>query len=171
MARADRSNGSRWVSRGSQVWERVVAPNRNVVAVLSGHFHGLGKIVTEDAGGLPGHTVVELLADYQEFRSHTGERAKGFQRLLQFDLAGGSISVDTISVDTISSNLDAHASHPYDYEPFLPDNGTRRAVEPPAVADPGRRAAASLSGRGRRLPRACGVQYEKALTAEAITFG
>ncbi len=116
---AGRSTGSRWLSRGGELWERVIAPNRNVVAVLSGHFHGLGRIVTEDAGGLPGHTVVELLADYQEFRTHTGERATGFQRLLQLDLGGG-----TISVDTISSTLDAAASFPYDYEQFRPEDGS-----------------------------------------------
>ena len=87
--------------------------------MLSGHFHGLGQIVTEDAGGIPGHTVVELLADYQEFRTHTGERATGFQRLLQLDLGGG-----TIAVDTISTTLDATASHPYDYEQFRPDDGS-----------------------------------------------
>ncbi|WP_170297099.1 lamin tail domain-containing protein [Agromyces salentinus] len=118
-AAAGRSTGSRWLSRGDELWERVIAPNRNVIAVLSGHFHGLGKIVTEDAGGLPGHTVVELLADYQEFRTHTGERATGFQRLLQLDLGGG-----TIAVDTISSTLGATASHPYDYEQFRPEDGS-----------------------------------------------
>lgn len=113
-----RSVGSRWVSRADELWERVVAPNRHVVAVLSGHFHGLGTIVTEDAGGIPGHTVVEMVADYQEFRMHTGERATGFQRLLQIDLAGGRIAVDTFS-----SQLGAHASYPYDYEQFVPENG------------------------------------------------
>ncbi|MFB2351318.1 hypothetical protein, partial [Priestia megaterium] len=63
---AHRSGASRWVSRGEELWDRVIAPNRNVVLVLSGHFHGIGALVTEDAGGLPGHDVVELLADYQE---------------------------------------------------------------------------------------------------------
>ncbi|MET4157768.1 lamin tail domain-containing protein [Agromyces sp. PvR057] len=116
---AGRSTGSRWLSRGGELWSRVIAPNRNVIAVLSGHFHGLGRIVTEDAGGLDGHTVVEMLADYQEFRTHTGERATGFQRLLQLDLGGGRISVDTIS-----STLDAAASHPYDYEQFRPEDGS-----------------------------------------------
>lgn len=116
---AGRSTGSRWLSRGGELWQRVIAPNRNVVAVLSGHFHGLGRIVTENAGGLEGHTVVELLADYQEFRTHTGERATGFQRLLQVDLGGG-----TISVDTISSTLDARAGFPYDYEQFRPEDGS-----------------------------------------------
>jgi hypothetical protein len=115
---AERSTSSRWVSRGDELWDRVVAPNRNVVAVLSGHFHGLGKIVTENAGGIAGHNVVELLADYQEFRTHTGERATGFQRLLQVDLASATIAVDTFSV-----RLDKSASYEYDYPQFVADNG------------------------------------------------
>ncbi len=116
---AGRSNSSRWVSHADQLWERVIAPYRNVVVVLSGHFHGLGSIVTENAGGIPGHTVLESLADYQEFRTHTGERATGFARLLQFDLGGGRVSVDALS-----STLGATTSFPYDYEQFLPDNGS-----------------------------------------------
>ena len=115
---AERSTSSRWVSHGDVLWERVVAPHPNVVLVLSGHFHGIGSIVTDNAGGIAGHTVLEALADYQEFRTHTGERATGFQRLLQIDLASGTLAVDTFSVA-----LDATASHHYDYEQFVPDNG------------------------------------------------
>jgi hypothetical protein len=115
---AGRSISSRWISRAGELYERVIAPHRNVVLVLSGHFHGIGSIVTEDAGGLEGHTVVELLADYQEFRTDTGERATGFQRLLQVDLGSG-----TVAVDTFSSTLGANESHPYDYEQFVPDTG------------------------------------------------
>ena len=115
---AQRSTASRWVSRAGILWDRVIAPNRNVIAVLSGPFHGLGQVVTEDAGGIPGHDVVELLADYQEFRTHTGERATGFQRLLQVDLAS-----NTIAVDTFSTRLAATSSADYDYPQFLPDNG------------------------------------------------
>jgi hypothetical protein len=117
-AEAARSTTSRWLSRADLLWERVVAPHRNVVMVLSGHFHGVGAIVTENAGGIEGHTVVEAVADYQEFRTHTGERATGFQRLLQFDLAGSRLAVDTFSVP-----LGATASHPYDYRQFAPDDG------------------------------------------------
>ena len=115
---AHRSSNSRWVSHGAELWERVIAPNQNVVIVLSGHFHGLGQLITENAGGLEGHTVVELLADYQEFRTHTGERATGFFRMLQFDLDQGAIAVDTRSM-----RLDAASSADYDYRQFLPDNG------------------------------------------------
>ena len=118
LEQAKRSTSSRWVSRADDLWNEVVAPNRNVVLVLSGHFHGLGQIVTDNAGGIEGHRVVELLADYQEFRTHTGERATGFQRLLQVDLAAG-----TVAVDTLSNRLAASASHEYDYRQFVPDNG------------------------------------------------
>ncbi len=113
------SSTTRWTSHAQDLWDSVIAPNRNVVAVLCGHFHGLGQIVTEDAGGLPGHTVVELLADYQEFRTHTGERATGFFRMLQFDVDQGAIAVDTRSLV-----LQESASHEYDYRQFVPDNGT-----------------------------------------------
>lgn len=118
-APAHRASSARWISRAGELWDRVIAPNRNVVLVLAGHFHGIGQLVTEDAGGIPGHTVVELLADYQEFRTHTGERATGFQRLLQVDLASGSIAVDTFSV-----RLDADASADYDYRQFALENGS-----------------------------------------------
>ena len=138
-ARATRSTSSRWVSRGDELWERLIAPNRNVVLVLSGHFHGLGQIRTEDAGGIPGHTVTELVADYQEFRTHTGERATGFQRMLQLDLAGGAIAVDTFSL-----RLDAAHGFEYDYRQFVADTGSPTA---PSNARPWRIVEAGLNGR------------------------
>ena len=159
-----RSVGSRWISRGGELWERVVAPNRNVVAVLSGHFHGLGRIVTEDAGGIEGHTVIEMVADYQEFRTHSGERSTGFQRLLQLDLAGGRIAVDTFS-----SNLGAHASFPYDYEQFVPENGRETSA---TNARPWNVLAAGLQDRYTAEDDDFGVpirfQYEKAVLTGGI---
>ncbi|WP_439565102.1 lamin tail domain-containing protein [Microcella sp.] len=115
---ARRATDNRWLSRADELWERVVAPNRNVVAVLAGHYHGLGAIVTPDAGGLEGHDVVELLADYQEFRTGTGERATGFLRLLQWDLASGQLLVDTYS-----PRLDSTVSAAYDYPQFVLESG------------------------------------------------
>lgn len=159
-----RSIGSRWTSHGGELWERVVAPNRNVIAVLSGHFHGLGRIVTEDAGGIEGHTVVEMVADYQEFRTHSGERSTGFQRLLQIDLAGGQIAVDTFS-----SNLGAHASFPYDYEQFVPENGQDTSV---TNARPWNVLEAGLQNRYTAADDDFGVaiafQYEKAVLTEGV---
>ncbi|BDZ63298.1 lamin tail domain-containing protein [Agromyces mangrovi Wang et al. 2018] len=112
-----RSTDSRWLSQADDLWQRLVEPHRNVVLVLSGHFHGIGTQVTHDVGE-PGHTVVEMIADYQEFRTHTGSRATGFQRLLQFDLASGAIAVDTFS-----ATLGAGSSHPFDYPHFVVDDG------------------------------------------------
>lgn len=113
-----RATDNRWLSRADELWDRVVAPNRNVVAVLAGHYHGLGAIVTPDAGGIEGHDVVELLADYQEFRTDSGERATGFLRLLQWDLAAGQLLVDTYS-----PRLDATVSAAYDYPQFVLESG------------------------------------------------
>ncbi len=115
---ARRATVNRWLSSGDQLWERVVAPHRNVVAVLSGHYHGLGAIVTDDAGGIEGHQVVELLADYQEFRTATGERATGFLRLLQWDLAAGMLLVDTYS-----PRLESSVSAPFDSPQFVLETG------------------------------------------------
>lgn len=120
---ARRSDASRWNSRADELWARVVEPNRNVILVLSGHFHGIGTIVSDDVGGVPGRTVAELLADYQEFRTHTGARATGFFRMLQFDVDGGAIAVDTRSV-----RLGESASADYDYLQVKPENGLDTAL-------------------------------------------
>jgi hypothetical protein len=108
---ADRVDGNnRWNSRGDVLWNTLIAPNRNVVMVLSGHLTGVGKITTENAGGIPGHSVVEMVADYQEHRTNDGARATGFDRLLQVDLGSG-----TVAVNTYSQPLDAYYAYPYDY--------------------------------------------------------
>jgi hypothetical protein len=164
---AHRSVNSRWVSRGQELWERVIAPNRNVVIVLSGHFHGIGQVVTEDAGGIPGHTVVELLADYQEFRTHTGERATGFYRMLQFDVDAGAVAVDTRSV-----RLAAAWSYDYDYRQFVPDNGLATS---PSNARPWRIVESGLQGRyaaaDDEFTAWVQLQHPKSLTTHAVTAG
>ncbi|NII71304.1 lamin tail domain-containing protein [Microbacterium ulmi] len=161
---ATRSTSSRWVSHADRLWERVIAPHRNVVTVLSGHFHGLGAIVTEDAGGLEGHTVLEALADYQEFRTHTGERATGFQRLLQIDLGAGSLAVDAFSVA-----LDATSSHPYDYEQFVPDNGletTPSNERPWRILEDGLQQRYTAADDAFAVPLA--LQYAKAVETDGV---
>lgn len=162
---AARSNSSRWVSRAGQLWERVIAPNRNVVLVLSGHFHGVGGIVTENAGGIAGHTVLEALADYQEFRTHTGERATGFARLLQFDLGSGRVSVDALS-----PTLGAKSSFPYDYGQFVRDNGNEMT---PSNDRPWRVVAEGLQNRYTEADDHYTVdlslQYPKAVATDGVT--
>jgi hypothetical protein len=145
----------------------VIAPNRNVVIVLSGHFHGIGQLVTEDAGGIPGHTVVELLADYQEFRTHTGERATGFYRMLQFDVDGGAVAVDTRSV-----RLAASYSYDYDYRQFVPDNGLPTT---PSNARPWRIVDSGLQGRygeeDDEFTAWVTLQHPKSVTTTAVMAG
>ena len=143
----------------------MIAPNRNVVLVLSGHFHGIGQLSTEDAGGIPGHDVVELLADYQEFRTHTGERASGFQRLLQIDLASGSVAVDTFSL-----RLEASSSADYDYQQFRPDDGSATSA---SNVRPWRIVAAGLQGRysaaDDEFLATVAFQYPKSVTTSLVT--
>jgi hypothetical protein len=162
---AHRSANSRWLSRGQHLWERVIAPNRNVGIVLSGHFHGIGQIRTENAGGIEGHDVVELLADYQEFRTHTGERATGFQRLLQIDLASSTVAVDTFSV-----RLDAAASFDYDYPQFVPDTGLATSQ---SNVRPWNLVSAGLQGRytadDDEFTASVSFQYAKRVATDGIT--
>lgn len=166
-SRVRRSTSSRWVSRGDQLWHRVIAPNRNVVAVLSGHFHGVGRIVTENAGGIEGHTVVEMVADYQEFRTGTGERSTGFQRLLQIDLAGGRLTADTFS-----ATLDSRASAPYDYVQFVPENGDEGSAtnaRPWNILTAGLQERYTAADDEFAVPLA--FQHHKAVRAAAVSAG
>lgn len=112
---------------GVAVWETVVAPNDNVFLVLGGHYHGVstqygdpvtgeqtdatevtpGTVAVQNVGE-SGRMVVEMLADYQGYRSTQEEdptvtrddwldRDTGFQRLLQLDLDAGLMAVNAYS--------------------------------------------------------------------------
>lgn len=75
----------------------LVAQNPNTFLVLSGHEHGVGRNVLTDLG-TPGHTVVELMADYQAYSAGwDGLGHAGFVRLLQLDTRHGELTVDTYS--------------------------------------------------------------------------
>ncbi|GGA24353.1 metallophosphoesterase [Paenibacillus physcomitrellae] len=79
-----------------QVYNKVVIPNRNVFAVLCGHYHSSQLKVDELDDNQDGHKdrkVYQILADYQE-ASKGGE---GFMRLLQFDLKHQKMHVRTYS--------------------------------------------------------------------------
>ncbi|WAB81803.1 lamin tail domain-containing protein [Microcella daejeonensis] len=164
---ARRAAENRWVSRADALWERVIAPNRHVVAVLAGHYHGLGAIVTPDAGGIEGHDVVELLADYQEFRTASGERATGFLRLLQLDLAAGMLAVDTYS-----PRLAATAAHPYDAIQFLTETGDAGRA---ANGRPWNIMSAGLNERytvaDDEFAVELALQYDKRLAMTGVTIG
>ncbi|MDI6941913.1 lamin tail domain-containing protein [Microbacterium barkeri] len=161
---AERATENRWVSRADELWERIVAPHRSVVLVLSGHYHGLARIETDDAGGIPGHDVVEILGDYQEFRTETGMRATGFQRLLQVSLVTGEIAVDTISV-----TLGEHASAPFDYPQAVADDGretTLAADRPWRIVEAGVQGRYDVADDDFRV--SVGLQYPKGLATTGL---
>lgn len=104
-------------SSGQQIWNRLVVPFESVFLVLSGHVDGQ-TTVTDRKVGDSDRTVVELLADYQNF-TVDGRRETGFQRLLQFDIDGGTLAVTTHSPALNSFRVE-------DFDPkhrYSPDDG------------------------------------------------
>ncbi|WP_293780357.1 LamG-like jellyroll fold domain-containing protein [uncultured Aeromicrobium sp.] len=131
---------STYTGDGGILSERVVDVSPNVFLVLSGHVHGVGTNVNADAGVSVDrrHGVVEILADYQEYRVPAAEvwpdrvlpgggvdldgdgepdygdsdgiiLGASFLRLLQIDTESS-----TMSVDTYSPYLDNFGATEYD---------------------------------------------------------
>ncbi|MHC4692559.1 MAG: right-handed parallel beta-helix repeat-containing protein, partial [Planctomycetota bacterium] len=79
-----------FVGGGSSIWNNLIDDRGNVHFVLCGHVHGErynGRVAND------GHTVHELLADYQD-RSGHGE---GWLRVMQFVPSANSVNVYTYS--------------------------------------------------------------------------
>jgi hypothetical protein len=88
-------NGKR-SHKGNEIYEKVVVPNQNVVAVLCGHYHNSEMLVDEIDNNLDGivdRKVYQLLADYQK----APEGGNGYIRLLHIDEETNSIDVQTYS--------------------------------------------------------------------------
>ena len=81
---------------GNEIYKKVVKPNENVVAVLSGHFHGVETLVDEiddDGDGVTDRKVYQMLADYQG----GPEGGQGYLQLLKVNQNSNKISVVTYS--------------------------------------------------------------------------
>ncbi|MFH5182380.1 S-layer homology domain-containing protein [Paenibacillus sp. TAB 01] len=79
-----------------KIYDRVVVPNKNVIAVLCGHYHDAEELVDEiddNGDGVPDRKVYQLLADYQGAE----KGGLGYIRLLQFDVKNNQIHVKTYS--------------------------------------------------------------------------
>ncbi|OAS88016.1 MULTISPECIES: metallophosphoesterase [Metabacillus] len=88
-------NGKR-SQQGNEIFEKVVVPNKNVVAVLCGHYHNSELLVDEiddNFDGIFDRKVYQLLADYQK----GPKGGNGFIRLLHIDEETNSIDVQTYS--------------------------------------------------------------------------
>lgn len=79
-----------------EIFEKVVKPNKNVIAALSGHYHDAELKVDpldDDGDGIADRNVYQMLADYQGAE----EGGLGYIRLLQFDTASNQLHVKTYS--------------------------------------------------------------------------
>lgn len=81
---------------GEEIYNKVVVPNKNVIAVLSGHYHDAETLVDEiddNKDGTPDRKVYQMLADYQG----GPEGGQGFMRLLQVNPVENKIYMKTYS--------------------------------------------------------------------------
>src|SRR5690606_28549663 len=81
---------------GERLYQEIVVPNKNVVAVLSGHYHEPQTYIDEiddDGDGELDRTVTQMLADYQA----GPEGGQGYMRLLHVDQDNNRIVVKTYS--------------------------------------------------------------------------
>ncbi|WP_158560834.1 lamin tail domain-containing protein [Paenibacillus contaminans] len=80
----------------NSIYEKVVLPNPNVIAVLSGHYHDsemMADEIDDNGDGKTDRTVYQMLADYQG----GPEGGQGYMRLLHFDVKNNKIIVNTYS--------------------------------------------------------------------------
>lgn len=95
---------------GDRIFEHVIKPNKNVIAVLSGHYHSSNLKVDkldDDGDGRPDRNVYQMLADYQG----GPEGGQGYLRIFHVDPKR-----DTIHVKTYSPYLDDY--HFYNPEQY-----------------------------------------------------
>ncbi|WP_226669275.1 lamin tail domain-containing protein [Metabacillus litoralis] len=81
---------------GNKIYEKVVEPNENVIAVLSGHYHDSETLISEiddDNDGVTDRKVYQMLGDYQG----GPEGGQGYMKLLHFDQDNNRIIVNTYS--------------------------------------------------------------------------
>ncbi|MEO2202831.1 S-layer homology domain-containing protein [Paenibacillus pabuli] len=79
-----------------EIFEKVVKPNQNVIAALSGHYHDAELKVDQlddNGDGIPDRNVYQMLADYQG----APEGGLGYIRLMQFDMANNKLHIKTYS--------------------------------------------------------------------------
>ncbi|WP_227521946.1 lamin tail domain-containing protein [Bacillus solitudinis] len=81
---------------GNKIYNQIVEPHANVVAVLSGHYHDAETLIDEiddNGDGDADRQVYQMLADYQG----GPEGGQGYLRLLHFDQDNNKINVNTYS--------------------------------------------------------------------------
>ncbi|MDM5153308.1 lamin tail domain-containing protein [Bacillus sp. DX1.1] len=96
---------------GDKIFNEVVKPNKNILAVLSGHYHDSETLVDEiddNGDGVADRKVYQMLADYQG----GPEGGQGYMRLLQFDTTANKMYVKTYSPYLNEYNFYKPEEHP-----------------------------------------------------------
>ncbi|RIW36077.1 LPXTG cell wall anchor domain-containing protein [Bacillus salacetis] len=81
---------------GNRIYNKVVEPNENVVAVLSGHYHDSETLIDEiddDGDGTADREVYQMLGDYQG----GPEGGQGYLKLMHFDQDNNRVMINTYS--------------------------------------------------------------------------
>ncbi|MGM9988321.1 MAG: metallophosphoesterase [Bacillaceae bacterium] len=81
---------------GEQLFNEVVVPNKNVIAVLCGHYYDSETLIDEiddDNDGIPDRRVYQMMANYQGIT----KGGNGYLRLLLVDQDTNTIDVKTYS--------------------------------------------------------------------------
>ncbi|WP_113928328.1 lamin tail domain-containing protein [Bacillus sp. P14.5] len=81
---------------GNRIYNKVVEPNENVVAVLSGHYHDSETLVSEiddNGDGTADREVYQMLGDYQG----GPEGGQGYLKLMHFDQDNDRVMINTYS--------------------------------------------------------------------------
>lgn len=109
------------LNTGEDIWRKLVAKNRNVVMVISGHTCVSARLASK---GEAGNAVHQILVNYQD-----QERGgNGYLRLLRFSPTGG-----TVLVRDYSPVLDRWTDDPdrrFELVLDLPSQARRRATAP-----------------------------------------
>ncbi|WP_042375356.1 lamin tail domain-containing protein [Neobacillus jeddahensis] len=80
----------------NRIYSQLVEPNKNVIAVLSGHYHDSETLIDpidDNGDGVPDRQVYQMLGDYQG----GPEGGQGYMKLLHFDQKNNKIIVNTYS--------------------------------------------------------------------------
>ncbi|MFT8323075.1 MAG: lamin tail domain-containing protein [Bacillus sp. (in: firmicutes)] len=81
---------------GDKIYNQVVLPNKNVITVLSGHYHDSETLIDpidDNRDGNPDRQVYQMLGDYQS----GPEGGQGYIKLLHFNQKNNKIMVNTYS--------------------------------------------------------------------------
>jgi hypothetical protein len=113
------------------LWDKLIAPNDQILVTLNGHFHGVSQRVDRNHHG---HQVYQFLVNYQSRKQMLAASVPGAKvldgvgdgwiRLLTFDLAG----------DTPRLRLRAYSAHFKAFAEDLPDYARWYGHEHPALS-------------------------------------